>query len=984
MAQTKIKAGLFEGIIGNGTDGYFLMSNGDGTMTWSSIIVNPTITSIAYPGSVTAADPAGGETITVTGTGFKTGATVTVGGTAAPAVSYVSATQITFTTPAKAAGDYDIVVTNTDTGSATYINGISYNGIPSWTTAAGSLGTFASGATISTITLQASEPDAGTITFNITNGALPTGLSLTGANIDGTTSLLTADTLYTFTVTATDDESQATPRTFTITVQKQLISTENFTINTYTGNGSTQTIGGKIGTAVEFNGSSSQIDISNSLGMGVNDFAYSFWFKSNAPTANEQAFMQVLDQHVNYGVKINSTYKLTSAPTNSSGGIQYIGTNNITLDTDWHHVAYTKSSTAGHSLWYDGTKVAEDTSFTGDVQATTGIITLGSATNDIAWFNGYLDQVRFFNKALSSSEISTLAAESNTSSTKSTTDIFADGSGVALYEFEKGAIDTGGTSGYIGNGGIFNGSNSKIELPNNAYKYTTFTVSLFAHSSDWTQSLATLYSFYDNDGTNGGGFIGINNDVVCFFGAGGASSPTTTNGTTTLTDNTWYHILLKVDGTSVKVYLDGTEEISVTLGSNFSYRPTHQFTIGARDIGANTYGYFNGKIDQVRIFNTAVSDANRTTLGAETSASATRSTTDIFNDSSGVALYELEGNANDTGGTYNGTATNVSYAYDGTPANVSFVGTSFQPDLVWIKCRNNGYSHHIQDVIRGAGALKDISSDGTWAEGTYNYGSINSFDTNGITVGSGGHSTYGRAQTNESGKTYVAWMWKAGGTAVSNTNGTITSTVSANQYAGFSIVKYTGGGTGTQTVGHGLSASPELVIIKNLTDAEGWIIWHKDFTTSEYLQFTGTGKQSFSNIWGGTPSSSVIYVGSDRWGTMSGSSKNYISYNFHSVDGYQKIGSYSGGSTSTIVTGFQPRFLMVKRTDSAAGWYMFDSARNPSNPKSLVLFANTSAAEGVEGSFYQPSFVTNGFSWPYADGAGVNISGGTYIYLAIA
>lgn len=242
MAQTKIKAGLFEGIIGNGTDGYFLMSNGDGTMTWSSTITNPTITSIAYPGSVTAADPAGGETITVTGTGFKTGATVTIGGTTAPAVSYVSATQITFTTPAKAAGDYDIVFTNADTGSATYINGISYNGIPTWTTPAGSLGTFASDTTISTITLQATEPDAGTITFSITNGALPTGLSLTGANIDGTTTLETADTLYTFTVTATDDESQATPRTFTITVQKALINTDNFEPVLYTGNGSTQSI----------------------------------------------------------------------------------------------------------------------------------------------------------------------------------------------------------------------------------------------------------------------------------------------------------------------------------------------------------------------------------------------------------------------------------------------------------------------------------------------------------------------------------------------------------------------------------------------------------------------------------------------------------------------------------------------------------------------------------------------------------------------
>ena len=294
MAQTKIKAGLFEGIIGNGTDGYFLMSNGDGTMTWSSIIINPTITSIAYPGSVTAADPAGGETITVTGTGFKTGATVTVGGTAAPVVSYVSETQITFTTPAKVAGDYDIVFTNTDTGSATYINGISYNGIPTWTTAAGSLGTFASAEIISTITLAATEPDGGTITFNITNGALPTGLSLTGANIDGTTSLETAETLYTFTVTATDNESQTTPRVFTITVQKQFIATQNFTINTYTGNGSTQSIEGKIGTAASFNGSNSKIDVGSlvypvTLKGTMDEFSISLWFKSNsAPTSNEE------------------------------------------------------------------------------------------------------------------------------------------------------------------------------------------------------------------------------------------------------------------------------------------------------------------------------------------------------------------------------------------------------------------------------------------------------------------------------------------------------------------------------------------------------------------------------------------------------------------------------------------------------------------------------------------------------------------------
>ena len=112
--------------------------------------------------------------------------------------------------------------------------------------------------------------------------------------------------------------------------------------------------------------------------------------------------------------------------------------------------------------------------------------------------------------------------------------------------------------------------------------------------------------------------------------------------------------------------------------------------------------------------------------------------------------------------------------------------------------------------------------------------------------------------------------------------------------------------------------------------------------------------------------------------------ENLIAYCFHSVSGYQKIGSYSGGSTNVISTGFTPRFLMVKRSNDSTGWYIFDAARNTSNPRDLTLFANSNAAESVEGGFYQPSFVTDGFSWPYADGGGVNASGGTYIYLAIA
>ncbi len=255
MAQTKPKAAQFFGVIGHGTDGYFLRTNADGTMSWAEVSSGPSVTSVTYPGDDTAADPAGGQSVILTGTSFATsGMSVTIGGTTAPSVSHDSNTQLTITTPAKAAGDYDIVVTNGTTGaSGTFVNGISYNGVPTWTTAAGSLGTFDSNETISTVTLQATEPDGGSVTFNITSGALPTGLSLTGANIDGTTTTLTSTTLYSFTVEAIDDENQSTGRSFSITVNAALVNTDVFDTVTYTGTGSTYNVGNGVDASVTVN-----------------------------------------------------------------------------------------------------------------------------------------------------------------------------------------------------------------------------------------------------------------------------------------------------------------------------------------------------------------------------------------------------------------------------------------------------------------------------------------------------------------------------------------------------------------------------------------------------------------------------------------------------------------------------------------------------------------------------------------------------------
>lgn len=243
MAQTKPKAGQFYGVSDNGTDGQFLKTDGTGGMSWDSPITNPTITSIDYPGTQTAADPAGGESVIINGTLFASGITCTVGGTSA-VTAFNSATQITITTPAKAAGQYTVAVTNLNGGTVSQANFIQYSGVPVWSTAAGNIGSVQSGSTAS-FQVTATE-GSDTIEYAVTTGTLPTGLSLataTGA-ITGTAPAVSADTTTTFSITATDDENQtSSERSFNITVTPDLPS-NHFNTVLYTGNGGTQAITG--------------------------------------------------------------------------------------------------------------------------------------------------------------------------------------------------------------------------------------------------------------------------------------------------------------------------------------------------------------------------------------------------------------------------------------------------------------------------------------------------------------------------------------------------------------------------------------------------------------------------------------------------------------------------------------------------------------------------------------------------------------------
>ena len=325
--------------------------------------------------------------------------------------------------------------------------------------------------------------------------------------------------------------------------------------------------------------------------------------------------------------------------------------------------------------------------------------------------------------------------------------------------------------------------------------------------------------------------------------------------------------------------------------------------------------------------------------------------------------------------------------YTGNGSTQSITGVGFQPDFVWLKERSSTSGHRFTDAVRGAGY--SMASESTDAE---NYASnrITSFDSDGFSLGNAG-------AFNESSQTYVAWNWKANGSGSSNTDGTITSTVSANTTAGFSIVSYTGN-TATDTnytVGHGLSQTPDLLIIKNrdwASSVSAWQTWHTSIGNNTLALDTTNANNSgdFTKFLNQQPNSTVFTVRADTSVTTgnryrtNGQVNNYIAYCFHSVEGYSKFGSYTGnGSTDGpfVYTGFRPAFLMVKLSTASGGnWLIADSTRSPQNVADEILRGNTSSAETDSDYF---DFLSNGFK--IRDSlTGLNGSGNTYIYMAFA
>ena len=318
--------------------------------------------------------------------------------------------------------------------------------------------------------------------------------------------------------------------------------------------------------------------------------------------------------------------------------------------------------------------------------------------------------------------------------------------------------------------------------------------------------------------------------------------------------------------------------------------------------------------------------------------------------------------------------------YTGTGSSLNVTGVGFQPDFTWIKQRTGTTDHILTDAVRGV--TKSLNSNDTSADDTIS-NALTAFGTDGFTVG--GNSATGAG----SGSTYVSWNWKANGAGSSNTDGSITSTVSANTTAGFSIVKYTGTGA-DMTVGHGLGAVPKMIIVKALsTGSDPWWVYHASLGNSAKLRLNDTqASQTTSDyIWNQTdPTSSVFSLdGSNNGSNANGN--DFIAYCFAEKTGYSKFGSYTSngvsGDGTFVYTGFKPAFVIHKRTDSAGDWRSWNNKDDAFNQNDKSIFPNTNASE-YDTTAVGVDFLSNGIKWRQTDTANNNPSGGTFIYIAFA
>jgi hypothetical protein len=439
--------------------------------------------------------------------------------------------------------------------------------------------------------------------------------------------------------------------------------------------------------------------------------------------------------------------------------------------------------------------------------------------------------------------------------------------------------------------------------------------------------------------------------------------------------------MVAVDATSGKIY----------WGKNGTWFNSGNPATGTNAAYSNLTGYSH-LMPAISVYDT--NSAVNINFGQNPTFSGT-TTAGTFTDSSGKGLFKyqppsdflalcednLPTPAISDPGKYFKT---VLYTGDGANGR-GITGVGFQPDLIWIKNRDAASWHVINDSVRGPN--KALYSNQIYAENqTISnpvLGSVLSFDNDGFTLAADPDANSNNGW-NTSGNNFVAWCWKSGGLAVTNTNGSITSVVSVNQNAGFSIVSYTGNSSSPVTIGHGLGKKPAFIIVKNRDVTSTWYCYHQSLGPTVRLSLESTAAAfSGTGLWNSTePSSTVFTTVSDTASNNNGS--KHIAYCWAEIEGFSKFGSYVGnGSTDGpfVYCGFKPAWVMIKNISGTHNWEIYDSSMNPINPVGLTLLPN--ASDTQIDTTPRLDFLSNGFKWRNIGGS-VNGSGNTIIFAAFA
>ena len=759
-------------------------------------------------------------------------------------------------------------------------------------------------------------------------------------------------------------------------------ATTSIPSNTYPGTPSNITYAaGKFGNAAVFNGSSSYISADNPFAgqSGASqEYSVSIWFKADSFT--------------------NTTYPTLFKGFNTSNNGQtppFVWTNgsiirfhgytyadaSVSLSTGvWYHLVVIENNST-IQIYLNGVLQSLNASTTWN-QVNGNKILFGGDTasmNNTA-FDGQIDQVRIFNSVLPQSAVTALYNETTTTATYPYIDyVDANPNSVAYYKMSDATDQLGNyngtatnvnfnTEGKFGFAGAFNGSSSHMDFPSPIpYTNTDMTFSCWVKlNSAFSSSFRTIIGAGNK--STGEGIIRLllrydsansyKIEPVRAYSGNSYYTASSNYSAQTINAGSWYNIVYtySASGNTAKIYINGSL-VSTTSLTTTSTDPTNSgvLALGQYRDGASSALFWNGSIDQVRIYDSALSAENVTSLYNEIECPAV-AVTNAFN----TVIY--------TGtGTSGGDIQNIT-------------GVGFSPGLTWVKNRSFALNHYLYDSIRGTGAAKALHSNTTDSEAsgsTYSAnGGVSSFSSDGFGAYRGSDNTY--QGTNMNGQNYVAWNWKAGGTAVSNTDGTITSQVSANTDAGFSITKYTGNGISGATFGHALGKQVEISIVKNVGSSGYWYVYSNLLPTNNNLYLNTSDSKQADGVMLGGNSTTVSISASSAVNTNNGS---YIAYNFTSIPGYSKVGSYTGtgASGNSIYTGFQTSYVMTKNIDDGASfdrWYIQDSVRGGGK----ILYADESLAEG---NYTSVQFDSNGFTLNTTD-TGINESGKNYIFLAIA